>query len=60
MRLNPGQPLKPQALAVKVGGRHVGEVTEMSIRAANIWFDELPKTSTGKIQKHVLRSKAKG
>jgi fatty-acyl-CoA synthase len=23
-------------------------------------FDELPKTSTGKIQKHILRTKAKG
>jgi fatty-acyl-CoA synthase len=23
-------------------------------------FDELPKTSTGKIQKHVLRAKARG
>ncbi len=39
-----GYRLKPQALAVKVGGRHIGEVTEMSIRAANIWFDELPAT----------------
>jgi fatty-acyl-CoA synthase len=26
----------------------------------HVVFDELPKTSTGKIQKHVLRSKAKG
>jgi fatty-acyl-CoA synthase len=25
-----------------------------------VLFDELPKTSTGKIQKHVLRGKAKG
>jgi fatty-acyl-CoA synthase len=25
-----------------------------------VLFDELPKTSTGKIQKHVLRTKAKG
>ncbi len=41
-----GYRLKPQALAVKVGGKHVGEVTEMSIRAANIWFDEVPKTFT--------------
>ncbi len=41
-----GYRLKPQALAVKVGAKHVGEVTDMSIRAANIWFDELPKTFT--------------
>jgi fatty-acyl-CoA synthase len=25
-----------------------------------VLFDELPKTSTGKIQKHVLRGKARG
>jgi acyl-coenzyme A synthetase/AMP-(fatty) acid ligase len=25
-----------------------------------VMFEELPKTSTGKIQKHVLRGKAKG
>jgi excinuclease ABC subunit A len=36
-----GYRLKPQALAVKVGGLHVGQVTEMSIREANRWFEEL-------------------
>jgi excinuclease ABC subunit A len=41
-----GYRLKPQALAVKVGGRHIGEVTDLSIRAANQWFAELPKTLT--------------
>ncbi len=41
-----GYRLKPQALAVKVGAKHVGEVSEMSIRAANIWFAELPKNFT--------------
>ncbi len=30
-----GYRLKPQALAVKVGGKHIGEVTDMSIKAAN-------------------------
>ena len=29
-----GYRLKPQALAVKIAGRHIGEVTEMSIRQA--------------------------
>jgi excinuclease ABC subunit A len=33
-----GNRLKPQALAVKVGGLHVGEVSAKSIRAANEWF----------------------
>jgi len=38
-----GYRLKPQALSVKVGGKHIGEVTDLSIRAALPWFDELPK-----------------
>ncbi len=37
-----GNRLKPQALAVKIAGCHIGEVTELSIRAANDWFEELP------------------
>jgi excinuclease ABC subunit A len=43
-----GYRLKPQALAVKVNGRHIGEVTDLSIKAANAWFAELPKTFTKK------------
>ncbi len=38
-----GYRLKPEALAVKVGGLHIGEVTEMSIRKADRWFVELPE-----------------
>ncbi len=41
-----GYRLKPQALAVKVAEKHIGEVTDMSIRNANVWFDELPKSLT--------------
>ncbi len=37
-----GYRLKPEALAVKVGGLHIGQVTEMSIRKANQWFSDLP------------------
>ncbi len=36
--------LKPQSLAVKIGGKHIGEVCEQSIRAANAWFAEIPQT----------------
>ncbi|HEY7747233.1 MAG TPA: excinuclease ABC subunit UvrA [Aestuariivirgaceae bacterium] len=36
-----GYRLKPQALAVKVGGLHIGQVTDMSISAARVWFDDL-------------------
>ncbi len=34
--------LKPQALAVKIDARHIGQVTDLSIRAANDWFAALP------------------
>ena len=41
-----GYRLKPQSLAVKIGGKHIGEVCDLSIKAANIWFGEVPKTFT--------------
>ncbi len=37
-----GYRLKPQALAVKVAGLHIGQVSEMSIRQAKEWFGGLP------------------
>ncbi|MCG5481523.1 MAG: excinuclease ABC subunit UvrA, partial [Ensifer alkalisoli] len=37
-----GYRLKPEALAVKINRLHIGEVTEMSIRAARDWFEALP------------------
>ena len=36
-----GYRLKPEALAVKIDGLHVGKVSEMSIRVASQWFNEL-------------------
>ena len=53
-----GYRLKPQALAVKIGGRHIGEVTELSIKAANAWFAEIPATFTkqqGEIAVRILK-----
>ncbi len=41
-----GYRLKPEALAVKVAGLHVGETTQMSIRNADRWFNELPAKLT--------------
>ncbi|HEY4200486.1 MAG TPA: excinuclease ABC subunit UvrA [Devosiaceae bacterium] len=38
-----GYRLKPEALAVKINGLHIGQVTEKSIRAASAWFEELPR-----------------
>ena len=43
-----GYRLKPEALAVKIAGLHIGEVTEQSIRKANVWFEELPASLTDK------------
>ncbi|HMB47411.1 MAG TPA: excinuclease ABC subunit UvrA, partial [Afifellaceae bacterium] len=37
-----GYRLKPEALAVKIDGMHIGEVSEMSIRAAGEWYSDLP------------------
>jgi excinuclease ABC subunit A len=36
-----GYRLKPEALAVKIQGLHIGQVTEKSIRLASVWFNEL-------------------
>jgi excinuclease ABC, A subunit len=36
-----GYRLKPESLAVKIDGLHVGQVTEMSIRNASKWFADL-------------------
>ena len=38
-----GHRLKPEALAVKIDGLHIGEVTDMSIRRASDWFNALPE-----------------
>jgi excinuclease ABC subunit A len=35
--------LKPEALAVKIADRHIGHITELSIREAALWFDALPE-----------------
>ena len=40
--------LKPEALCVKVGAAHIGEVAEMSVKAAGEWFTELPQRLTPK------------
>ncbi|MGQ0486474.1 MAG: excinuclease ABC subunit UvrA, partial [Hyphomicrobiales bacterium] len=37
-----GYRLKPQALAVKIAEKHIGQVSELSIREANRWFEDLP------------------
>ncbi len=43
-----GHRLKPEALAVKIGAKHISEVAELSVRAARTWFADLPKKLTQK------------
>ncbi|MEP0235205.1 excinuclease ABC subunit UvrA [Roseibium sp.] len=38
-----GYRLKPEALAVKIADRHIGQITELSIRDAALWFNDLPE-----------------
>jgi excinuclease ABC subunit A len=47
--------LKPEALAVKIAGLHVGEVSDLSIRRANQWFTELPEKLTEKQNEIAVR-----
>jgi excinuclease ABC subunit A len=43
-----GHRLKPEALAVKVAARHIGEISQMSVREALDWFDALPRHLSAK------------
>ncbi len=40
--------LKPEALAVKVAGRHIGEAAQLSVKRAGEWFTALPAELTAK------------
>ena len=43
-----GYRLKPEALAVKIAGRHIGETSRLSIRHAQEWFEGLESQLTDK------------
>jgi excinuclease ABC subunit A len=43
-----GARLKPEALCVKIDGKTISEVAELSIRAAGDWVTELPKALNNK------------
>ncbi|SFB81249.1 excinuclease ABC subunit UvrA [Tropicimonas isoalkanivorans] len=42
-----GYRLRPEALAVKIAGLHVGEVVQMSIREAFDWIETVPESLSG-------------
>ncbi|RWK65915.1 excinuclease ABC subunit UvrA [Mesorhizobium sp.] len=50
-----GYRLKPEALAVKIAGKHIGEVTELSIRKADQWFTALPASLSDKQNEIAVR-----
>ncbi|GIX10103.1 excinuclease ABC subunit UvrA [Elioraea sp.] len=53
-----GYRLKPEALAVKIAGKHIGEVSAFSIREADAWFRALPDQLTPQrreIARRILR-----
>ena len=43
-----GARLKPEALCVKIAGKNIAEISDLSIRKAGEWVGELPKTLTAK------------
>jgi excinuclease ABC subunit A len=47
--------LKPEALAVKIAGRHIGEVADLSVKRAGEWFTELPRHLTPKHNEIAVR-----
>ncbi|MGK9050924.1 excinuclease ABC subunit UvrA [Neorhizobium petrolearium] len=50
-----GYRLKPEALAVKINKLHIGEVTDMSIKAARDWFEVLPAELNAKQNEIAVR-----
>jgi excinuclease ABC subunit A len=47
--------LKPEALAVKIDKLHIGQVTQMSIKVARDWFEDLPERLNAKQNEIAVR-----
>jgi excinuclease ABC subunit A len=50
-----GARLKPEALCVKVAGKHIGEAADMSVKGSLEWFSELPQRLTSKQNEIAVR-----
>ena len=53
-----GYRLKPESLAVKINGQHIGEVSELSVRKAVKWATDLPEhldTKRNEIAARILK-----
>ncbi len=47
--------LKPEALCVKIAQKHIGDISEMSVKGAGAWFTELPQWLTEKQNEIAVR-----
>ena len=54
-----GYRLKPEALCVKIGGKHIGEISELSVRRAGEWFETVPKALNAQ-QNEIASARAEG
>ena len=50
-----GYRLKPEALCVKIGGKHIGEVSELSVKGAGEWFANVPAALTAQQNEIAIR-----
>jgi excinuclease ABC subunit A len=50
-----GYRLKPEALCVKIADKHIGEISDMSVKSAAAWFTELPARLTTKQNEIAVR-----
>ncbi|MGX9428202.1 MULTISPECIES: excinuclease ABC subunit UvrA [Bradyrhizobium] len=53
-----GYRLKPEALCVKIGGKHIGEIADLSVKRAGEWFETVPEalnTQQNEIAARVLK-----
>jgi excinuclease ABC subunit A len=50
-----GYRLKPEALCVRIADKHIGEVSDMSVKGAAAWFSELPQRLTSKQNEIAVR-----
>jgi len=50
-----GYRLKPEALCVKIGGKHIGEISELSVKRAGEWFADVPAALTAQQNEIAVR-----
>jgi len=50
-----GARLKPEALCVKIGGKNIAQVAELSVKKAGDWFTEIPKQLTAQQNEIAVR-----